>query len=121
MLVLSFLLSQKYIIEIGITGSIQRYHHSDVRIQYEGTTSQVIRFIAFLNLCRHQGMMSAMERLSPTTTFGVRRCDDFIIDRDFSRTVANGGKAIKGVYSDGDDYDKLSVYSANYPTPTLLY
>jgi len=23
--------------EIGITGAIQRYHHSDVRISYEGT------------------------------------------------------------------------------------
>eukprot|EP01039_Chlorochromonas_danica_P011972 gene11972-13564_t len=26
--------------EIGITGSIQRYHHSDVRMRYEGTASQ---------------------------------------------------------------------------------
>jgi len=88
--------------EIGITGSIQRYHHSDVRIHYEGTASQITRFIAFLNLCRHQGMIGAVDKYSRTRA-EERRFDDFLIDRDFSRTVANGGKVLKGAFSNGDE------------------
>lgn len=101
-------------IEIGITGSIQRYHHRDVRIQYEGTALQIIQFIAFLNLCRHQGMIGVVDKINRTRA-EERRFDDFLIDMDFSRTVTNGGKVIKGLYSDGDEYDKLSEYSANSP------
>ena len=101
-------------IEIGITGSIQRYHHSDVRIHYEGTALQIEQFIAFLNLCRHQSMIGAVDKFYRIKA-DERRFDDFLIDRDFSRTVTNGGKVLKGRYSDGDEYDKVSEYSANSP------
>lgn len=85
--------------EIGITGSIQRYHHSDVRMRYEGTVSQIKQFIAFLNMCRRQGMIGSVDQVSSTRA-EKRRFHDFLIDRDFSCTEVNGEEVLKGAYSD---------------------
>jgi len=98
--------------EIGITGAIQRYHHSDVRISYEGTASQVNQFIAFLNMCRRQGMIGSVDQVSSTRA-EKRRFHDFLIDRDFSCTEVNGEEVLKGAYSDGDEYDTLSTFSVD--------
>jgi acylphosphatase len=98
--------------EIGITGSIQRYHHSDVRMRYEGTASQIEQFIAFLNLCRRQGLIDAVDQVSSTRA-EKRRFHDFLIDRDFSCTLVNGGMVLADAYSDGDEYDMVSTYSVD--------
>eukprot|EP01033_Poteriospumella_lacustris_P005004 gene5003-3575_t len=99
-------------IEIGITGSIQRYHHSDVRMRFEGTASQIKQFITFLNLCRRQGMIGSVDPVSNTRA-EKRRFHDFFIDRDFSYTVVNGRIVLTDAYSDGDEYDTVSMYSVD--------
>ena len=101
-------------VEIGITGSIQRCHHHDMRIQFEGTVPQVQQFTQFLSLCVGQGMIETIDPYHQRTQL-FRAFNNFAIVRDFSRTVANGGKVIKGECSLGDEYDKLSEFSANIP------
>lgn len=98
--------------EIGITGSIQRYHHSDVRMRYEGTASQVNQFIHFLDLCRGHGMISVVDQVAHHSV-EARRFHDFFIDRDFNFTVVNGGRLLKGTYSDGNEFDKVRTNSAD--------
>ena len=42
--------------EIGITCVIQRYHHRDVYLKFEGTPDEVNLFKKFLHECRNQGI-----------------------------------------------------------------
>jgi acylphosphatase len=101
--------------EMGITGSIQRYHYSDVQIQFEGTIPQMKLFTSFLCLCREQGMIGMFDDYKQNS-YAIRLFDDFHIDNeDFCRNAANGGKVIKGPNSDGDEYGNMSEYSANSP------
>lgn len=100
--------------EIGITGSIQRYHHSDVRIQFEGTIPQIKLFIAFLNLCREQGMIENFDGCKQRIE-ALRYFNDFVVDPDLSCAVVNGGMILKGAFSDGNEFDKVSVCSADFP------
>ena len=98
---------------MGITGVIQRYHHNDVRIQFEGTENQVRDFTHFLTACRGQHMIELFEGVSRSSNI-IRLYDTFDIITDFSRIVEQGGKVIRGQYSD-PDHDKLSVYSSDQP------
>eukprot|EP01035_Chromulina_nebulosa_P028732 gene28732-37976_t len=97
--------------ELGITGTIQRYHHKDVLIEYEGTESQVKDLSEFLNDCNQQGMIERFMDIE-SQVIVVRFYQRFTIVKDFSRTVDKGGKIIKGAYSD-ELHDKISLYSAN--------
>jgi acylphosphatase len=99
--------------EVGITGVIQRYHHNDVRIQFEGNEDQVSVFIQFLTACRGQRMIELFEGVSRSSNI-VRLYDSFDIITDFSRTVECGGKVHRGRFSD-PDHDKSSVYSSDQP------
>lgn len=98
---------------IGVTGTIQRYHHADVKIEFEGTIDAVNEFIAFLKQCRGQGMIEhfadAREDIRRLSLY-----ESFDILTDFSRTVDKGGKVLRGKYSD-QDHDKVSEYSADRP------
>lgn len=100
--------------EIGITGSIRRYDHNDVHIEFEGTIAQMKLFIAFLNLCMEQGMIGNSDD-NQQRTEALRHFNDFVVAPDVSRTVVNGGTIRKGAFSDGNEFDKVSVYSADYP------
>ncbi len=42
---------------MGITGTIQRYHHTDVIVKFEGCRAELELFIDFLRTCRGQGML----------------------------------------------------------------
>lgn len=96
--------------EIGITGTIQRYHHTDIVVRIEGNDQQLDQFFEFLQNCLDQKMILDIETLDEREIRRLQR-RDFSIVTDFSRTVDNGGKVIKGPYSD-DDHDKESVSSA---------
>jgi acylphosphatase len=99
--------------ELGVTGTIQRYHHNDVMIEFEGTIQQVREFREFLRMCQGQDMIQtfANEYLTPSDYL---KFENFKILKDFSRTVERGGKVVRGQYSDGQ-YDKISEYSADSP------
>ena len=106
---------RKYVVtqaaEIGITGTIQRYHHSDIVVKIEGNDQQFDQFFEFLQNCLDQGMISDIETLDDEREIRRLQRRDFSIVTDFSRTVDKGGKVIKGPYSDNDG-DKESVSSA---------
>ncbi len=95
---------------MGITGTIQRYHHTDVIVKFEGCKFE--SSIDFLRTCRGQGMFSDFEDIVSRVA-AFRFYNNFFINVDFSRDVANGGKMIKGLYSDDIQYDKQSDYSAD--------
>jgi acylphosphatase len=98
--------------EMGITGTIQRYHHTDVIIKFEGRHDQIEPFLEFLKICHGQEMFSDfVDRRDDVVPF--RLYDNFSIVVDFSRTVENGGKVVKGPHSDDNQYDKQSEYSAD--------
>jgi hypothetical protein len=67
----------------------------------------------FLKACHQQGMFSHF--MEPTTErrSSFRLYSDFSIIKDFSRTIENGGKVVKGPHSDGSEFDKQSDYSAD--------
>ena len=96
--------------EIGVTGTIQRYHHFDVAVYIEGHLQQLQTFFNFLGGCIRDGMFLNIER-SPHETVLFRSRTDFSIVTDHSRTVEKGGKVEKGPHSD-DDHEKNSVSSA---------
>jgi acylphosphatase len=98
--------------QMGITGTIQRYHHTDVIIKFEGYRAEVEPFLDFLRTCRGQEMFSDFgDHFYQATEF--RLYTDFSIVVDFSRTTENGGKVVKGPHSDDTQYDKQSDYSAD--------
>ena len=66
-------------------------------------------FIAFLNLCREQGMIGNFDGNEQRLEV-LRHCNDFVIDADFSLTVVDGGMILKGAFSDGN----VSVHLADY-------
>jgi hypothetical protein len=96
--------------EIGVTGTIQRYHHFDVVVYVEGLLQQLQMFFDFLAGCMRDGMFTNIER-SPHQTILFRLRVDFSIVTDHSKTVKKGGKVEKGPHSD-DDHEKNSVSSA---------
>ncbi len=78
---------------------------------------QVRQFISFLGHCRDQNMIGRCEGCEQRNGV-IRFHTDFVIDKDFSRTVALGETVLKGTFSDEVDYDKLSEYSADSSTET---
>ena len=96
---------------IGITGTIQRFHDTTVRMVFEASEVQLDRFVSFLKECSAMGMIRRICGYHQEA-LDYRLHATFGIVRDFSRTVARGGGVVKGPYSD-DDADKLSVYSAD--------
>jgi acylphosphatase len=99
--------------ELGVTGTIQRYRHNDVQIEFEGTNQQVGEFLHFLRMCRGQGMIQNFTNITERKGEFLHH-DNFQIVTDLSRTVERGGRVIKGQYSDSQ-YDKISEYSADSP------
>ena len=97
----------------GVTGTIQRYHHLDILINFEGTDLQINVFRAFLRDCQGKGMVQTFVDYSRVSDTG-RLFESFTILTDFSRTVEKGGRVLKGPYSN-EEYDKSSVYSADNP------
>ena len=98
--------------ELHITGTIQRYHHYDIKLKLEGTLEQQMAFIDFLDECQDRGMISGIaEYVSREIRYRISR--KFVILKDHSRLVDNNGKVHKGDYSDDPDYEKLSLYSAD--------
>mmetsp|Transcript_19707 Transcript_19707/g.33168 ORF Transcript_19707/g.33168 Transcript_19707/m.33168 type:complete len:154 (+) Transcript_19707:426-887(+) len=106
---------RKYVVaqaaEIGITGTIQRFHHSDIVVNIEGNNQQIDQFFEFLHDCIGQGMIEYIERRDDEREIRRLTMRDFSIVTDHSRTVDKGGKVIKCPYSD-NDHDKESVSSA---------
>jgi acylphosphatase len=100
---------------IGITGTIQRYHDTTVRLVFEASENQLERFVSFLRESSAMGMISRICDYHQEP-LDYRMHATFKIVRDFSRTVVRGGGVVKGPYSD-DDADKLSVYSADSNRP----
>ena len=49
--------------EIGVTGTIPRYHHCDVIVCFEGRELQLDEFFYFLHNCLGQGMFDNIVRL----------------------------------------------------------
>jgi acylphosphatase len=93
--------------EIGVTGTIQRYLHSDAIIEFEGTDQRVGEMWVFLRLCHGQGMFQNFG-ISSERVSNCSRYEDFSILADF--TLEREGKIAKGLYSDGQS-EKLSEYS----------
>ena len=106
---------RKYVVaqaaEIGITGTIQRHHHSDIVVKIEGNNQQFDQFFEFLQNCIGQRMISDFETREEREIRRLHR-RDFSIVTDLSRTVDKGGKVIKGPHSD-NEHDKESVSSAD--------
>jgi hypothetical protein len=97
---------------IGVTGTIQRYHHTDIILTFEGTLDQSRSFLIFLKECHQQGMFTHFRDSTQRGSL-FRLYSDFSIIKDFSRTKENGGKVLKGRYSDDSEFDKQSDYSAD--------
>jgi hypothetical protein len=95
---------------IGVTGTIQRYHHFDIVVCFEGHELQLDEFFVILHNCLGQGMFENIVRLDERET-QRRVWRTFSIVTDHSRTVEKGGKVEKGPHSD-DDHEKNSVSSA---------
>ena len=96
--------------EIGVTGTIQRYHHFDIVVYVEGTNPQLDDFFNFLQTSLAQNMFSNLESHDEKLIQRRVNCDFFIVT-DHSKTVDKGGKVEKGPHSD-DDHEKKSVSSA---------
>jgi len=96
--------------EIGVTGTIQRYHHYDVIVCFEGHKLQLDEFFDFLQNCLGQGMFDNIVRLDERE-IQRRVWRNFSIVTDHSRTVEKGEKVEKGPHSD-DHHEKNSVSSA---------
>jgi acylphosphatase len=71
--------------ELGITGTIQRYHHNDVVIEYEGTEIQVKNYSDFLYDCQRQDMINYFTNVENQVVL-IRFFREFKIMPDFSRT-----------------------------------
>jgi acylphosphatase len=97
---------------VGVTGTIQRYHHNDVKIFFEGPMDAAARFQAYLRHWQQQGMFQTFADYEPKQAV-FPLFNSFSIIQDHSRTVERGGTVIKGIYSDGEEFDKFSTYSAN--------
>jgi len=92
--------------QIGITGTIQRVTLNNVRIIFETSSQEQLNLLSkFLGECIDQAMLSrydveAEEEVTlPHESFGIKT--------DFSKT------AVKGIYSDGDEFEKMSESSSN--------
>ena len=96
--------------EIGVTGTIQRYHHFDIVVYIEGHKQRLHTFFGFLASCIRDGMFSNIER-SPHETILFRSRANFSILTDHSRPEGIGSKVKKDPHSD-DAHEKESVSSA---------
>jgi acylphosphatase len=99
--------------ELGVTGTIQRYHLKDVMIEFEGTNRQVGEFMHFLQMCSAQEMIQTFTDMIDSRGEFLHY-DNFRILEDLSKPVERGGKVIRGQYSDGQ-CDKISEYSGDSP------
>ena len=97
---------------MGVTGSIQRYRHYDIRIYFEGDMEQLDNFFDFLQRCRQQGMLTKFENIV-SSEIPLRTQREFFIVVDHSRTTERNGKVKKGPHSDHTEYDKISEYSGD--------
>ena len=94
--------------EIGITGTIQRIVRSNVRIVFEADSQlKMDSFTIFLNDCTGMKMIGdytfEREELVPVAF----RFKIFRILTNFS------SKVLKGNYTEGNDFDNVSVSSSN--------
>jgi hypothetical protein len=100
---------RKYItahaISFGVTGNIQRYNRSNVRLIFEGIPEQTEPFLEFLEGCVNQEMMEFNYDYYDEATIQRRMCKTFTILKDHSRHV------VTGAYSD-DVYETQSVSSS---------
>ena len=93
---------------IGVTGTIQRLERNNVRIVFE-TESQLRMdsFSDFLFNCIDKKMIGEYITESQEDVTVSFRDRNFRIIGDHSR------KAVKGLYSEGTEFDKVSVSSSN--------
>ena len=93
--------------DIGLTGTIQRFQHTHVRVVFEAVASQAERFFGFLSDCVDMGMMSSYDVDSENVT-RIRAFKVFSIIKDMAKI----GIVKRGVYSDGD-FDKSATSSVD--------
>jgi len=97
---------------IGITGTIQRLNLNNVRIVFEADSQGRMDAIAkFLYDCIDLKMIRAF-KIEHEVAVSIRS-KNFCILTDFSSGVT------KGHYSEGDDFDKVSVSSSNAEVSVL--
>jgi hypothetical protein len=98
-------------LEIGITGTIQRFNLRNVRIVADiSSADNWAEFTLFLRQCRDQEMIDGFQiEKEEVATF---QYEDFLIIQDFSSRV------VKGEHSDGD-YAKRSESSSNKEVRTF--
>jgi acylphosphatase len=102
----------KKALEIGITGTIQRYYSRNVKIVLDiSSRVQWDAFKMFLSQISDQKMIGGFQFVKEeVATF---QHEDFFIIQDFS------SKAEQGLHSDGSDYAKRSESSSNKEVPTF--
>jgi acylphosphatase len=73
-----------YADKIGVTGLIQRYHHKDVRIWFEGLADQHAQFLEFIKDCINIKMVEYVECEKEDSYHKRKLYDGFKILTDFS-------------------------------------
>lgn len=101
---------QSNALRIGISGYIQRYHHRNIRVVYQGDMEAVKAFQGLKSQWESWGILQSVVFKSETAT-RMRTYPTFALRKDFSRhTSRNGVQA--GCYS-GNEFDKISEFSAD--------
>ena len=94
--------------EIGITGTIQRIVRSNVRIVFEADSQlKMDSFTKFLDNCTDMEMIKNCDFESQEYIPVSLRFKNFRILTNFSSRV------LKGNYTEGNDFDNVSVSSSN--------
>jgi acylphosphatase len=104
-------------ISVGLTGSIQRYTHDNVRVYLEGTEDQLRQFDNLVDEWQAQAMVGDISVVpgGAEENYLFRHIRGFTIHKSHSRPAPLCRHGVRnGKYSaDLTDYDKMSEYSAN--------
>ena len=101
--------------ELRLTGTVQRYDKSDVKVVLEGTKQQLCIFLNCIDsLINDTDMITRRMFLGQAQVVLFRECNSFSIVMDERKRKENKGTIVKGQYSP-DKYDLVSNSSANSP------